>query len=143
MEDHLSSPDNSSARRDWRGVLLVLGAIFIYLVGPPGRHLDRPGNSAEVPGWDNMLAEIGADADCGVDPRRAVFMMKPIDLNLADASVLASLKGVGPELAARIIAFRDLRGGFDRVEEITGVVGIGSRKLAGMIDAITVGGCDE
>ena len=135
--------DNNSSRRDWRGLLLVLMALLIYLVGPLSTHLDKKTSfSAEV-NWNTLVARMGADSDCGIDPRRAIFLMKPIDLNQADAEVLASLKGIGPELAARIISYRDQQGGFDKVADITGVRGVGPRKLAGFLSDVTVGRCTD
>ncbi|MCK4839753.1 MAG: helix-hairpin-helix domain-containing protein [Desulfobulbaceae bacterium] len=139
----LNLPLDNASRRDWRGLLLVLMALLIYLVGPLSTHLDKKNSfSAEVD-WDTMVARIGADSGCGIDPRRAIFLMKPIDLNLADAEVLASLKGIGPKLAVRTIAYRDRRGGFDQVVDITEVKGIGPKKLAGFVKNITVGKCAE
>ena len=133
--------DNNSSRRDWRGLLLVLIALLIYLVGPLSTHFDKKTSfSAEVD-WNTMVARMGTDFDCGIDPRRAIFLMKPIDLNQADAEVLASLKGIGPELAARIVAYRNQHGGFDKVADITGVRGVGPRKLAGFMKDVTVGKC--
>ena len=139
----LNLPVDYSSRRDWRGLALVLMALLIYLVGSLSTHPDKKDSfSAEVD-WDTVVTRIGADFDCRIDPRRAIFLMKPIDLNLADAEVLASLKGIGPELAVRTIAFRDRRGGFNQVADITEVKGIGPKKLAGFVENITVGKCAE
>ena len=135
--------DNNSSRRDWRGLLLVLIALLIYLVGPLSTHLDKKISFPEEVDWYAMVARMGADSDCGIDPRRAIFLMKPLDLNRADAEVLASLKGIGPELAARIIAYRDHQGSFAQVADITDVRGIGPRKLAGFLSDVTVGRCTE
>ena len=123
--------------------MLVLMALLIYLVGPLSTHLDKKTRLSEEVDWDTMVARMGADSDCGTDPRRAIFQMKPIDINLADAEVLASLKGIGPELATRIIAYRDHQGSFAQVADITGVRGIGPRKLAGFLSDVTVGRCTE
>ncbi len=139
----LKIPSDNSSRRDWRGLLLVLVALLIYLVGPLSTHLDKQSKFSEEVEWDTLAVLIGADLDCGIDPRRAIFLMKPIDLNLADAEVLASLKGIGPELAERIIAYRERRGGFAQVVDITEVKGIGPGKLAGFAKDITVGKCTE
>lgn len=59
-----------------------------------------------------------------------------IDLNRATAAELESLPGVGPVLASRIVAYRDLHGPFTAVEDLLDVGGIGEAKLAAMRDAI-------
>lgn len=59
-----------------------------------------------------------------------------IDLNLASASELEVLPGVGPVLASRIVAYRDDHGFFGSVEDLLDVPGIGEAKLDGMRDAI-------
>jgi competence protein ComEA len=61
-----------------------------------------------------------------------------VDLNRANASELEALPGVGPVLAARIVAYRDLNGPFSTVEDLLDVGGIGEAKLAAMRDAIAV-----
>jgi competence ComEA-like helix-hairpin-helix protein len=53
-----------------------------------------------------------------------------IDLNNADAATLESLPGVGPVLAARIIAHRDAVGGFTSPDDLLAVRGIGEATLA-------------
>jgi competence protein ComEA len=59
-----------------------------------------------------------------------------IDLNRATAAELEALPGVGPVLAGRIVAYRDLHGPFTTVEDLLDVGGIGEAKLAAMRDAI-------
>ena len=56
-----------------------------------------------------------------------------VNINRADAAHLEDLPGIGPVLAERIIAYREIRGGFDTAHEITAVPGIGEdtfRELA-------------
>jgi competence protein ComEA len=60
-----------------------------------------------------------------------------VDLNVASASELITLPGVGPALAARIIAYREKRP-FKRVEDIRRVRGIGPAKYAKLKEAISV-----
>jgi hypothetical protein len=50
----------------------------------------------------------------------------PVDLNHADVDELAGLPGIGPTLAARIVAARP----FAHVDELLQVEGIGPRRLA-------------
>lgn len=61
-----------------------------------------------------------------------------VDLNLANAIRLATLPGVGPALAARIIAYREKRA-FEKIEDLRRVRGIGPAKFAKLEHAITVG----
>ncbi len=53
-----------------------------------------------------------------------------VDLNRADARELATLPGIGPKLARRILAHRRRQGPFRRPEDLLGVRGIGHRLLA-------------
>lgn len=59
-----------------------------------------------------------------------------IDLNRATAAELEDLPGVGPVLAGRIVAYRDLHGSFAAVEDLLDVGGIGEAKLAAMRESI-------
>ncbi|HEX7135944.1 MAG TPA: ComEA family DNA-binding protein, partial [Iamia sp.] len=49
----------------------------------------------------------------------------PIDLNTATEAELEELPGVGPSIAAAIVAFRQENGGFTSVEDLLDVRGIG------------------
>lgn len=62
-----------------------------------------------------------------------------IDLNRADAAQLEELPGVGPVLAARIVADREANGPFARVEDLGRVPGVGPAILAGLADVAAVG----
>ncbi len=53
-----------------------------------------------------------------------------VNLNTATASELEELSGIGPRLAARIIAHRQTNGPFQRVQDLTQVSGIGEKTLA-------------
>ena len=64
--------------------------------------------------------------------------LSPLDLNTATAEELAGLPGIGPELAGRIVAYREEHGGFGSVEEIMEVSGIGEGKFAALEGRITV-----
>ena len=52
-----------------------------------------------------------------------------MNLNTADAALLQRLPRIGPALAGRIIAYRQERGPFGRVEEVENVRGIGPKTL--------------
>ncbi len=61
-----------------------------------------------------------------------------INLNLADQSQLENLPGIGPELASRIIAYRESIGQFIAKEQIMAVSGIGEKRYAELEPLITV-----
>ena len=52
-----------------------------------------------------------------------------VHLNSADAGALDALDGIGPSLAARIVAYRIAHGGFRSVDELDEVSGIGPKRL--------------
>ncbi len=53
-----------------------------------------------------------------------------IDLNTATVAELEQLDGVGPALAAAIVAYREEHGGFASIDELDEVSGIGEARLA-------------
>ncbi len=52
-----------------------------------------------------------------------------IDVNKADIETLALLKGVGEKKAQAIIAYRELHGDFNSVDDLLNVKGIGEQML--------------
>ncbi len=61
-----------------------------------------------------------------------------VNLNTADAATLETLPRVGPELAARIIAWRESNGRFGAIEELKSVSGIGDKTFDGLRELVTV-----
>ena len=61
-----------------------------------------------------------------------------ISINAAGAEQLASLPGVGPATAQRIVEFRSKNGPFKRLEDLMSVQGIGEKKFARLKDSITL-----
>ena len=72
-------------------------------------------------------------------PASAVSVADPIDVNRASAAELSLLPGVGPSLAAAIVADRESRGPFRRPQDIDRVRGIGPAILARILPHVTVG----
>ena len=52
-----------------------------------------------------------------------------VDINRAMSEELDALPGIGPQLAARIVAYREANGPFSTVEELQNVEGIGEKTL--------------
>jgi len=66
-----------------------------------------------------------------ISPQRAKAKVTgPIALNRASAKELESLDGIGPVLAARIIAYRNQNGPFLSIDDLMKVSGIGTIKFA-------------
>ena len=52
-----------------------------------------------------------------------------VDINKADVDTLASLKGIGEKKAIAIVAYRELNGDFNTVDDLLNVKGIGEQTL--------------
>ena len=65
---------------------------------------------------------------------------KLCNINTATVQELADLPGIGVKLAQAIVDYRVTEGGFDSIEEIGNVDGIGEKKYESLKDKITVGG---
>ncbi len=66
--------------------------------------------------------------------------MQPVDLNTASVEQLAeTLHGVGEAKAEAIVAYRDENGGFEHIDELVNVRGIGLRTVDRNRDRITIG----
>jgi competence protein ComEA len=59
------------------------------------------------------------------EPSAGVSVRGQVDLNQADIEDLVQLPGIGPELAGRIVKFRDQRGKFRKVDDLLAIPGIG------------------
>lgn len=61
-----------------------------------------------------------------------------VDLNRAGADELAGLPGIGPVLAARIVAYRDSAGSFPDLQSLTAVKGIGQATIVRIVDRVSI-----
>jgi len=71
--------------------------------------------------------------------RRPKAPPAPVDLNGATATELAQLPGVGPGLAARIVAHRKANGPFRRPEDLLEVKGVGEKAFLRMRPHVKAG----
>lgn len=63
---------------------------------------------------------------------------KMINLNTADVTELQNLPGVGPKKAELIIQYRQEKGSFSKIEDLTEVQGIGEKTFAKIKSQLTV-----
>ena len=101
------------------------------------------------PSFDEPVAETGAPAadvaeletsePLGTDPAADVpaAPLTPVDVNTAGVEELDTVPGIGPALAARIVAHRDQNGAFRSVAELVNVRGIGPRSVKQMTPYLT------
>ncbi|MFJ5764823.1 helix-hairpin-helix domain-containing protein [Lysinibacillus sp. NPDC093210] len=61
-----------------------------------------------------------------------------VNVNKADNTELTTLAGIGPSKAQSIIAYREENGGFQTIEDIKKVTGIGEKTFEMLKDSITV-----
>ena len=92
------------------------------------------------------LAETLSDGQHIHIPTKEIFLQQNIaaqgssdlvNINTADAERLATLKGIGPALAQRIIEYREQNGAFKSIDEIKNVRGIGEKNFSAFKDKIT------
>ena len=105
-----------------KGVLLLLG---LMALGAVADLLQRE----PVPAPPPVERALPSHADSQLTGRGPVASVHAIDLNTAGVSELDRLPGIGPVLAARIVAHRDAHGPFRGPEELLAVQGIGPRLL--------------
>lgn len=98
-----------------------------------------------LPAADSVQTERYAPQErvlTGGDPDEEVDELMPgelVDINTADANRLRLLPGIGDVTAEKIIDFRRENGGFDCIEDIMNVSGIGEKKFEQLKELITVG----
>ena len=62
-----------------------------------------------------------------------------VNINTATAEQLASLPGIGPKTAERILEYRQKNGSFKKIEELMNVKGIGEKSFLKLKPRISVG----
>ena len=99
------------------------------------------GRAAHVDGWGGGAAAFSRSGGHAALPvaEQELAEAQRLNINRATAAELETLPGIGPELAGRIIAYREQYGDFLSVDELTAVRGIGEKKLAAIRAYITAG----
>ncbi|WP_212735274.1 ComEA family DNA-binding protein [Herbidospora galbida] len=78
------------------------------------------------------------DPAAAAAPPPAVAESGVVSLNSATVDQLDQLPGVGEVLAQRIVEYRDTNGGFQSIEQLREVEGIGEAKFADLKDQVTL-----
>lgn len=114
---------------------LLLAAVFAlgYLLGT---------NRAVKPVQVTVAAPAEAEQTQTQEQEQQTPELGLIDLNTADQATLETLPGIGPGLAARIIAYREANGRFVSKQQVMDVEGIGEGRYSKIEPYLTVGGTE-
>lgn len=132
--------------------LLLIGGLFAFTLRPrvavsqdPTVVLDGADDAADDGGDGTGFAAAGDDADAG---GRGAVPGGIVNINTAGPEEMATIRGVGPSMAADIIAYRNGPDGelgtaddnlFNPATELDMVKGIGPSKLARLLPYVTCG----
>jgi competence protein ComEA len=99
-----------------------------------GQRLEVPSvEQVRSGGYQPPASSSGAEPSQRVSPNRTPSQADSrIDINTAGVEELSRLPGIGPAIAAAIVADRIARGPFASVDELLRVRGIGQAKLEGL-----------
>lgn len=100
---------------------------------------DKYGVDREIGSGMKIVLNAGATDRYGrISGLRNISLGVPIGINSAGPDDLAALPGIGEELAARIISYREEKGGFTSVSELVEVKGIGDKKFAAISGLVSL-----
>jgi len=98
---------------------------------PPAGSVALTARSEPAPSATGAAPGAAAEGGGQASPRGKAARggSSPVALNSSGAAQLQELPGIGPVLAARIVAYREAHGPFRSADELLGVRGIGPRLL--------------
>ena len=123
------------------GVITFITVVVLFAVG--GFVLDHVHDNRftieKLPeDVENDFSEMKSDAAVNPDPEPEEKTEGKININTASVETLAELEGIGEKTAEKIIQYREAKGDFQAIEEITKVSGIGSKKFEDIKESICV-----
>ena len=108
---------------------IILVFTLLFLASAVGVSIGSRKEGVRVEFVESSFESRGADHKAGlqlISGEDGDEIIRIININSATAQELESLYGIGPVLAERIIEYREEKGGFRTIEDITKVRGIGA-----------------
>ena len=123
------------------GVITFITVVILFAIG--GFILDRVHDNRftvqKLPdGIENEISEVNSDSAVNPDPNPEEKTDGKININTASKKTLTELEGIGEKTAEKIIQYREAKGDFQSIQEITKVSGIGSKKFEAIKESICV-----
>lgn len=118
------------SQRDFRiELLLCIPVVWLLLQLLPDTIKDLFRGGADIDEqWEMSSIEVLPDQLAQKEVLMGLFNLEKIPVNLADAELLATVPGIGPALADRIIEERNRTGFFRYPADLVKVHGIGTRR---------------
>jgi competence protein ComEA len=116
----------------------VIDAIAAAGGARPGTDLATVNLAAKLTDGEQIVVGLGAPVAGAGGGGAGGTPAGPVGLNSATAAQLDALPGVGPVMAQRIVDYRTAHGGFQRVDQLQDVPGIGPSKFTQLRDLVTL-----
>lgn len=113
----------------------VLGAV--KAAGGPTAQADLSALNLAAPIQDGQQVRVPGRISVAAGGAPSAVPAGPVSLSGATLEELDALDGVGPTLAARIVAWRQQHGGFSSVDQLLDVPGIGEGRLEALRPHVT------
>jgi hypothetical protein len=116
--------------KDFRAeLLLIIPAVWLILHLLPGTaKMDSDKESDREGQWEMSQINFRPELLTQKDVLISLYELKNVPVNRADAEVLATVPGIGPALAGRIVDERKRSGLFYGPDDLTRVHGIGDKR---------------
>ena len=124
------------------GIVIIVGVSFVVWDYSHRKNINNENAQiAELKKQnDSLRQELSGQANKNIAGASSENTSDKININMADASELDKLPNIGPARAADIISYRESHsGGFQSIEEIKNIKGIGDKSFEDLKDLITVG----